>query len=394
MNIGLLIYDLRSGGAERVLCKWSDLLSEGHSVTLYTFDGASESEYCYSGKLTVLDVPSKRKGKIGQIQTLIKRYWRLRRQIKRDGIDLLISFCSTANFPAMLQRCPRLASIRLYAEYFSYRRIYRFLIKHTKTALAVQTNRLKADILADVGERYAPKIHVIANPLDVDAIRAKLKEEPEKAILDRIRGKQVICFTASFKTSKNHWNLIKSFRLLHCEMPDTVLLLIGADGELEQRIRQMVAESDIADAVIFVGKALNPFRYEKKADLFVLPSLTEGIPNVLIEALAVGLPVISTDCPSGPREILFEEPDLRVITKGIEQADYGILVEQFPREPNFDFDYITEQNRLLAHAMQLVLSDPALRESYRGKALCGAKKYDMDTYKEQLYALVGKCIKQ
>ena len=137
----------------------------------------------------------------------------------------------------MFQRVPRIASIRLYSEYFSYRKIYRFLIKHTQTALAVQTNRLKNDILLDVGEKYSSKIHVIGNPLDTELIKEKMKEEPEGEFLERIRGKKVICFTASFKTAKNHWNLIKSFNLLHKDMPETVLVLIGGQGELEEKIR-------------------------------------------------------------------------------------------------------------------------------------------------------------
>lgn len=388
MNIGLLIYDLRSGGAERVLCKWSDLLNEENKIIMYTFDGQAEPEYSFSGKLSVLDLPSRGKKKAKQIQTLAKRCLRLRKQIKQDNIDLLISFCSTANFPAMFQRVPRIASIRLYSEYFSYRRIYRFLIKYTKTALVVQTKRLKNDILADVGEKYSSKIHVIGNPLDTEFIKEKMKEEPEGEFLDRIRDKKVICFTASFKTAKNHWNLIKSFYLLHKDMPDTVLVLIGGRGELEEKTRRMVDDSPIKDSVIFVGRTTNPFKYEKYADAFVLPSITEGIPNVLIEAMAVGLPVISTDCPSGPREILLENPDMNVTTEGIERAEYGILVEPFPNVLDFDINHTTKQNIVLYNAMKALLSDKKLNDHYRCQAKYRTQKYDMAAYKKELYCLI------
>lgn len=388
MNIGLLIYDLRSGGAERVLCKWSDLLNEENKIIMYTFDGQAEPEYSFSGKLSVLDLPSRGKKKAKQIQTLAKRCLRLRKQIKQDNIDLLISFCSTANFPAMFQRVPRIASIRLYSEYFSYRRIYRFLIKYTKTALVVQTKRLKNDILADVGEKYSSKIHVIGNPLDTEFIKEKMKEEPEGEFLDRIRDKKVICFTASFKTAKNHWNLIKSFYLLHKDMPDTVLVLIGGRGELEEKTRRMVDDSPIKDSVIFVGRTTNPFKYEKYADAFVLPSITEGIPNVLIEAMAVGLPVISTDCPSGPREILLENPDMNVTTEGIERAEYGILVEPFPNVLDFDINHITKQSIVLYNAMKALLSDKKLNDHYRCQAKYRTQKYDMAAYKKELYCLI------
>nr|AOP03542.1 Glycosyltransferase [Streptococcus suis] len=390
MNIGLLIYDLRSGGAERVLCKWSDLLSEENSITIYMIDGQTAPEYSYSGKLSVLDLPSRGKNRVKQIQTLVKRYLRLRKQIKQDNIDLLISFCSTANFPAMFQRIPRIASIRLYSEYFSYQKIYRFLIKHTQTALAVQTDRLKNDILLDVGDKYASKIHVIGNSLDTELIKEKMKEEPEEKFLEKIKGKRVICFTASFKTSKNHWNLIKSFNLLHTEMPETVLVLIGGQGELEEKIHRMVDASPIKDSVIFIGKTTNPFKYEKYADIFVLPSITEGIPNVLLEAMAVGLPVISADCPSGPREILIENPDMNVTTEGIEHAEYGLLVEPFPNILDFDINNITKQNTVLYNAMKVLLSDKKLNDYYRYQAIYRTQKYDMAAYKKKLYCLIKK----
>lgn len=390
MNIGLLIYDLRSGGAERVLCKWSDLLNEENNITIYTFDGQTDPEYSYSGKLLVLDLPSRGKNKCKQMLTLVKRCLRLRKQIKQDNIDLLIGFCSTANFPVMFQGVPRIASIRLYSEYFSYRKIYRFLIKHTHTALAVQTNRLKNDILLDVGEKYSSKIHVIGNPLDIALIKEKMKEEPEEKFLERIRGKKVICFTASFKTAKNHWNLIKSFNLLHKESSETVLVLIGGQGEWEEKTRRMVDDSPVNDSVIFVGKTTNPFKYEKYADVFVLPSITEGIPNVLIEAMAVGLPVISTDCPSGPREILLENPDMNVTTEGIERAEYGILVEPFSNVLDFDINHITKQNIVLYNAMKELLFDKKLNDYYRHQANYRTQKYDMTAYKKELCSFIKK----
>lgn len=72
MNIGLLIYDLRSGGAERVLCKWSDLLIQENRVFLYTYDGTYEPEYSYSGKLQVLNVPSKGRKRFRKYQCFTK----------------------------------------------------------------------------------------------------------------------------------------------------------------------------------------------------------------------------------------------------------------------------------------------------------------------------------
>lgn len=388
MNIGLVIYDLRSGGAERVLCKWSDLLSEENNIILYTFDGKAAPEYNYSGSLVVLDSPSKGKNKIKQLRILIKRFRLLRKKIKKDKIDVLISFCSTANFPSMLQNITRIASIRLYSEYYTYQKMYHFLIKHTKTRLVVQTDRLKKDILCEVGEKYSSRIQVIGNPLDIKKIRTDMKEEPDDTFLKKIEGKKVICFTASFKKSKNHWNLIKSFNLLHTEMPNTVLVLIGGEGELENDIHRMVENSVISDAVIFVGKTDNPFKYEKHADVFVLPSIAEGIPNVLLEAMAVGLPIVATDCLSGPREILTDKGIFEKTCLGEEKAKYGILVEPFADDINYNIVDVVKQNYYLKDAMREMLEDKMLNQYYRKMSVNRAQFYNTDNYKKQLQTII------
>ena len=391
MNIGLAIYDLRSGGAERVLCKWSDILAENHNVKIYTFDGRSIPAYPYSGDLLTLNVPSNGYDRIKQYVNLILRYLKLQRQIDRDRIDIVVSFFSTANFPTMLVRGKKIASIRLYSEYFSYRSIYRFLIKHTKTQLVVQTKRLRNDIINDVGEQYKHKIHVLGNPLDMKKISEMKDDIVEEDFLKKINGKKVICFTASFKKTKNHINLIRSFQLVHQEILNSVLVLIGGNGELEKEIKERVHNSDIKDSIIFVGKTTNPFKYENMAHVFVLPSLTEGIPNVLLEAMAVGIPVISTDCPSGPQEILCEKPDFDQKTIGIKKADYGMLVEEFDEPKTYDLDTITSQNHLLAKAIIEMLSDPEMNTYYRKMSLNRAAQYNLEEYKKQLEDLISVC---
>ena len=388
MNVGLVIYDLRSGGAERVLCKWSDLLSVNHNIKIFTFDGRSVPAYHYSGSLIVLDVPSDGYNRLRSIINLFLRYIKLQKQIRENKIDLVISFFSTANFPAMFVKGKKIASIRLYREYYTYRRIYRFLIKHTKTQLVVQTVRLQNDIVNDVGEQYRAKIHVLGNPLDINRIIEMKNESVDSVLLDRIAGKKVICFTASFKKTKNHINLLRSFILVKQAIPDSILILIGGDGELEQEMKERVNNSSIKDSVIFIGKTSNPFKYERLADVFVLPSLTEGIPNVLLEAMAVGLPVISTDCPSGPQEILCKHPNYEQKTIGIKKAEYGVLIEEFDESTSYDLDNKSENNRILADAIIELLSDYDLNCHYRQMSLIRASKYDLMKYKEQLNNLL------
>jgi len=81
-------------------------------------------------------------------------------------------------------------------------------------------------------------------------------------------------------------------------------LVILGEGEEWPRLMEEVNNLAIQDAVMFLGFQPNPYKYMRRADLFVLPSLWEGLPTVLIEAMACGVPIVSTNCPSGPSEII------------------------------------------------------------------------------------------
>ena len=97
---------------------------------------------------------------------------------------------------------------------------------------------------------------------------------------------------------KNHRLIIEAMKSIEAD-----LWIIG-DGELREELLSYIKELNLNDKVYLLGKKENPFAFLAKADCFVFTSNHEGFPNVLVEALACSLPVISTDCKSGPREIL------------------------------------------------------------------------------------------
>lgn len=110
-----------------------------------------------------------------------------------------------------------------------------------------------------------------------------------------------ILTVGNLKPVKNHPLLLRAFALL--QQPDARLMLLG-QGQNEAALRQLAFDLGIADRVIFAGFHPDPTPFYDTADLFVLSSDHEGFGNVIVEALSAGLPVVSTDCPSGPAEIL------------------------------------------------------------------------------------------
>jgi len=123
----------------------------------------------------------------------------------------------------------------------------------------------------------------------------------------------------------------------------------------------------VADSVDFVGYVENPYAYIARGDVCVTATYREGLPNSVIEALVCGTPIVSTDCDSGPRELLAPDTDpFKRITTSIEWAKYGVLVPVAG---------ISE----MAEALEKLLRDPSLREKYHQGAIARSAIFDEET---------------
>lgn len=169
------------------------------------------------------------------------------------------------------------------------------------------------------------KIKVIYNAVDIFAVGQKAKiPVPSELFL----GKTIVTVGRQ-RLAKGQWHLIRSLRTVKREFPDVRLLIIGGSGEVEEFQRKLVYESGLRKNVHFLGEKDNPYNYISNADLFAFPSLHEGLPNVLIEALACGTQIISSDCRFGPREILSPTEDFSRQCESPEPLDYGYIMPVF-----------------------------------------------------------------
>jgi glycosyltransferase involved in cell wall biosynthesis len=158
-----------------------------------------------------------------------------------------------------------------------------------------------ADQLSELTRIERGKIHVIFNPIITRDIQEKM-DEPINHPWFKPAEPPVILGVGSLSTVKDFSSLIKAFDQVR-KTRYTRLIILG-EGSQRLELEQLVKDLDLAKDVLLPGFLQNPYAYMRRCSLFILSSKFEGLPTVLVEALYCGIPVISTDCPSGPREIL------------------------------------------------------------------------------------------
>ncbi len=146
------------------------------------------------------------------------------------------------------------------------------------------------------------KIKVIYNLIDLDAVEILKEQEIEKEYKN-LFNKPVILNIGSLTPQKSQNQLIEVFKLVKEHYPEYKLVVIGT-GKLKRKLLKTIKKLSLENEVYLLGNVKNPFKYLNRSEIFILNSDFEGFPNVLLEALAVGIPVISKNCLSGPSEML------------------------------------------------------------------------------------------
>jgi glycosyltransferase involved in cell wall biosynthesis len=145
------------------------------------------------------------------------------------------------------------------------------------------------------------RLRVIHNGVDLDRCRRMARED---ILLPVVKDLPWIVSACRFSVQKDFRTLLAAFGAILSVKP-AKLILVG-DGELRDEVKKMASDLGILDHIVMTGFQENPFPYLIQADVFVLSSFFEGFGNVIVEAMALGVPVVATDCPSGPGEIIVD----------------------------------------------------------------------------------------
>ncbi len=179
-------------------------------------------------------------------------------------------------------------------------RLVRWLYRRADAVIANSAG--VADNLDKLTGLPRERVHTILGGVDLAALR-QMAAAPRPHPWLAAPGGPTLLTVGRLVAKKDQVTLLRALAALR-RTRDVRLLLVGPDGEARPAVEAAIAELGLADSVALTGHSDNPYAYMARADAFVLSSVSEGMPNVLLEALACGCPVVSTDCPSGPRELL------------------------------------------------------------------------------------------
>ncbi len=366
MRLTLVISSLSSGGAERVMSIMANYwAAKGWKITLMTFDDNTTPPF-YNLDYRVLHLPL---GIAGDSPNAIISIWNnwqrirtLRSAICDSKPDTVISFMDKINVLTLLAtrwlNIPVLVSERIDPTRHCIGKIWEQLRQWTypfADRIVVQTQRIQSS--------FFPKLHartcIIPNPVVLPSV--------EKELLDKVLGERSLVAMGRLQQQKGFDLLIQAFAKLKDRYPQWILTILG-EGSLRSQLESLRSQLGLAEQIHFPGLVKNTSEFLKQADLFVMSSRFEGFPNALCEAMACGLPVISFDCPSGPREIIRDGVD-------------GVLVP-------------TEDVSALAAAMERLMSDEQERKRLAVNAPCVTQRFSLENVMGMWSGLIEEVINE
>jgi len=311
MKVLMLISTLKGGGAEKVavwLCE--SLSKQGHEVTLTTFSNEADDTYIPFELVnrTSLNVYGESKSFFHSLIQNIKRVNAVRREITREKYDVVVAFFPEVACTALLAltslNCRVVVSERNADSFVSLSRFWHVCRKYLyrkSNAVVVLTESARTWINNNT---MAKNIVVIPNAA---VSSGKQISDPVNPLNIVSESHKYILAVGSLSYQKGFDVLIEAFS--HATIDRSLYKLVILGGEPDDnsqlyKLKRLISQKGLEDCVILPGRVGNVSDWYQSADLFVLSSRYEGMPNALMEAMQCGCPVISTDCETGPSELI------------------------------------------------------------------------------------------
>ena len=381
-KIALFIVSLYGGGAERVVSILLNHFEDSFDIHLVLLQPIIEYDIPASQKITVLDKSPSNNSffNILKIPFLAFRYYRF---LRKNNITTSFSFLNRPNFIAGFLKIfgwkgKVVMSERTFtSEYYTTKstgeRIGRWLVKklYPKADLIICNSKCIEKDLREIF-KVQTTYSIIYNPINLTQINESITYN--KKFENNTTRPFTFITIGRLNQIKNHKLFIEAASLLTDF--DFRVQIVGK-GELKKILEDYIILTNMQERITLIDHSSDPIKYLIMADCFVLTSNFEGFPNVLLEALACNLPIISTDCKGGVRELLAPSisTDTLAANNEIIYVDYGLLVPVGNAE-------------ILAEAMRSMYNNTVLQQKYRAKNYNRAKDFDtsviMDSFKNLL----------
>ncbi|WP_019621865.1 glycosyltransferase [Amphritea japonica] len=317
-HVAVFMHDFRGGGAERVsisLC--NELVRHDVKTTIIVVNNKGEMARQISETVNIIELKSMR---------MATSFWELKNVVKKIKPDKVISHMTHANVTACIASLLGGFREKLFiVEHNQMQRNYEVVRKRSvKLAYLLAKVIYKApkkiiavsegvkDSVCEYTSAKREDVAVVYNPVVTNRILNHVVSEKIELHPYFNDDVPVFVMVGSLTIQKNYSLFLQAFKMFICKQ-DARAVILG-EGEERQKLEAQKELLDLRGKVDFVGFVDNPYDYIANADAFVMSSSWEGLPTVLIEALALGTVVVSTDCKSGPREIL-------------DSGKYGYLVD-------------------------------------------------------------------
>lgn len=352
-RVALFTTSLAGGGAERVMLRLAQGLTERGldvDLVLSRASGPCMDEVPSSVRLVDLHAPRI----VASLPALIG-------YLRRERPSVMLSALNAANVVALLARRLARVPIRVVVAEHSTpsraatgssdlrKRIMPLLMRWTypwADAVVAVSNGVAQDLLRVV-PLHRSSLHVIYNPVVTPELFTKAEETVDHPWFAPEQP-PVILAVGRLTPAKDFPTLIRAFAVVR-KTRQARLMILG-EGEERSRLERLVGKLGLDNDVALPGYVSNPYKFMSRAAVFVLSSRWEGLPTVLIEALALGTPVVSTNCPSGPVEILENGRWGRLVPVGNPEklAEAILQVLQNPRRASRDVPAVRRFEQVFA----------------------------------------------
>ena len=381
LSITFLITSLCEGGAERGLMTLSEhYIKEGHNITILAL--AENNFYTIPKGVKMVYLSKMNDNAWGFWKLLYMPYqaWRLKKYLDERDVFVVQSHLFRANFVNLIST---MMGTKHAVQVVNHSVVSRFFKEGFSGKVNLALIRMlypKADLIVHISKRMQSDFNkfcfrtrnekVIYNPYNIESIIEDSYEPIDDFMFES--HKRYLVTVGRLIPLKRFSDVIEAMDKLDS---DVELILLG-DGSERDSLEVLVKRYALEDRVHFLGQVKNPFKYIRKSNIFILSSEVEGFPNVIIESMLCETIVISSDCLSGPREILDSSIEIaQQLSDGVEISEFGLL-------------YSVGDVNGLVEAINRVLSDKSLAYIYAQRALERAKHFSVKNiakeYKEIL----------